>query len=968
MFLRIVSFVFFLSLTFFQLHSQTYSRLHSFQALPEIDTLFRAADSLRNYMDLKKSNPLYDQIIQTYKQPNIIAYGTLARAENLLRHRQTALAKEQLLKYENIKGQAASFSIDQRNLWGTYFYQIGQYDTAVAIFKLLEKQVKLNPKNPLFYGELLNTIGELNYHGLNETQKALGYFNRALKIWETQDDLLHYTLGRLYYNLGNMFAKRNEYNLLILYADKAMRIAKIYSNQYPRIEFACYALLTIIQSLNGNEKEAIDLCLQQLDFAKKNNLEESLIDFTYNNVSENYLEAKEYKIAIEFNIILINRLKKENYESKSTLNLIFPIALRRQAICLAQLGKIEEAHLFHQQSLKANAQYYGYDNRRYGQAWRYYAEFLLEQKNLKEALSAIDSSIVIYNKQWINEQDVSYLYGLMLGHQQKGLILLAFNNNEKMAFQSFLKAGNCMDSIRAHYFMDESQLDFSANAKSIYENIIITAQSLFQQTKDSSYYNAIFQAFESNKYQTLWQKITEKSLLEYNVLPDSINIINQKIENLHKAIQQKKGNESQLKLEIAKWNELKSQLLFKSNIKGYQNNGYSLKELQNHLSANDIILELFEGDSIGYGLVIQPHQSMFFQFKISAQYIHQLSELKRILAGSQLANTVEKQLLDFIKNASSIASPFNTVLQKIPLHNNVKYTLTIIPDGRFTFLPFEAFLINSKLDKASLASFQNLPYWVKNYNIQYNISAKLFLQHKEENSKRKINTIAAVGPKRSAILMSAENEIAMIDKKFGRKSAGFLNNQIRSIKSGKFYSSILHIAGHAVIDTINYNHSFIHFGNELEDSLKLFDYEISNLNINAPLVILNACETFKGKEYKGEGVYNLNQSFIIGGAESVISTLWKIEDKAASLFMNNFYSLIKKGRSISLSVNESKRVMIASEKHAHPFFWAAYLYNGETNATYMRYSYSFYLKGLIFSAILFFWVYVMIKYYKKQHN
>jgi CHAT domain-containing protein len=96
---------------------------------------------------------------------------------------------------------------------------------------------------------------------------------------------------------------------------------------------------------------------------------------------------------------------------------------------------------------------------------------------------------------------------------------------------------------------------------------------------------------------------------------------------------------------------------------------------------------------------------------------------------------------------------------------------------------------------------------------------------------------------------------------------------------------------------------------KLEDSLKIFDFEISNLNIKVPLVILNACETFKGKEYKGEGVYNLNQSFLLGGAASVISTLWKIEDKSAGLFMEEFYSSIKKGLTINEAVNKTKRAL-----------------------------------------------------------
>ncbi len=162
------------------------------------------------------------------------------------------------------------------------------------------------------------------------------------------------------------------------------------------------------------------------------------------------------------------------------------------------------------------------------------------------------------------------------------------------------------------------------------------------------------------------------------------------------------------------------------------------------------------------------------------------------------------------------------------------------------------------------------------------------------------------------------------------------SNQREFIKKSTFNDEILHIACHAVIDSTQSNLSFLHFGSNLEDSLKLYDYEISNLNFDLPLVVLNACETFKGAEYKGEGIYNLNQSFILGGAESVISTLWRIEDNSASLFMDKFYTNLNKGNSINESVNSSKKLMIKDDITAHPFYWAAFLYNGDAKATYHK--------------------------------
>jgi predicted negative regulator of RcsB-dependent stress response len=116
-----------------------------------------------------------------------------------------------------------------------------------------------------------------------------------------------------------------------------------YANRYPRLQFACYSLITVANSQVENNEKAIQVALEQLDFAIKHQLDKNLIDYTYNNIAEYLLEDLQFQNAIKYNEILLNRLSISNYNSLQTLNTIYPIALRRQAICLSKLGKIEEA-------------------------------------------------------------------------------------------------------------------------------------------------------------------------------------------------------------------------------------------------------------------------------------------------------------------------------------------------------------------------------------------------------------------------------------------------------------------------------------------------------------------------------------------------------------------------------------------------------------------------------------------------
>jgi hypothetical protein len=95
------------------------------------------------------------------------------------------------------------------------------------LFKKLEKSIQLSSKNALFYGEYLNSFGELYYHGFSDFHNSLLLHNKSLKIWEIQKDKTHNILGKLYYNLGNVYSKRNEYAILNLYAEKAFNIANL---------------------------------------------------------------------------------------------------------------------------------------------------------------------------------------------------------------------------------------------------------------------------------------------------------------------------------------------------------------------------------------------------------------------------------------------------------------------------------------------------------------------------------------------------------------------------------------------------------------------------------------------------------------------------------------------------------------------------------------------------------------------
>jgi CHAT domain-containing protein len=58
-------------------------------------------------------------------------------------------------------------------------------------------------------------------------------------------------------------------------------------------------------------------------------------------------------------------------------------------------------------------------------------------------------------------------------------------------------------------------------------------------------------------------------------------------------------------------------------------------------------------------------------------------------------------------------------------------------------------------------------------------------------------------------------------------------------------------------------------------------------------VELSACETGLGKISNGDEIVGFTRAFIYGGAPSVITTLWKVNDRASYELMREFYSNLK---------------------------------------------------------------------------
>jgi tetratricopeptide (TPR) repeat protein len=107
--------------------------------------------------------------------------------------------------------------------------------------------------------------------------------------------------------------------------------------------------------------------------------------------------------------------------------------------------------------------------------------------------------------------------------------------------------------------------------------------------------------------------------------------------------------------------------------------------------------------------------------------------------------------------------------------------------------------------------------------------------------------------------------------------------------------------------------------------------DVSGLDLlGTELVVLSACETGLGHVVTGEGVFGLRRSFVLAGAQGLIMSLWKVPDEQTQQLMENFYHLLL-CEDFAGARGEALRAaqIIIKEHFPDPFFWGAFIYQGD---------------------------------------
>jgi len=357
----------------------------------------------------------------------------------------------------------------------------------------------------------------------------------------------------------------------------------------------------------------------------------------------------------------------------------------------------------------------------------------------------------------------------------------------------------------------------------------------------------------------------------------------------------------------------------------------ALSELQSMLTPDQLLIEYVLANPASYALAITDRS------------VHAYPLPARVLVEDN-AMKYRGEIHAKLKDPTLAQTLFNELLAPIEDYRDKK-DLVIVPDGQLHLLPFSALVDSGE-------------YVLSSHTVDVAPSSTAFALLKrqtEEREKAEMPYIgvaawtektenrnpilrAISGPERSEFvpLPFSEAEVETIANDLPRPNTILLGanaTETRFKQLSTESAEVIHLALHGYANVDYPDRSALIFApepNGPDDGL-LQAREIRELHIRARLVTLSACDTGVGPVGEAD-VANVVNAFIEAGADSVVSTLWDLEDESTEHLMTVFYS--------KLAVHERKVDALRSaqlnllNQGLPPYFWAGVQIVGDPSGTF----------------------------------
>lgn len=615
------------------------------------------------------------------------------------------------------------------------------------------------------------------------------------------------------------------------------------------------------------------------------------------------------------------------------------------------------------------------------EATRFMSEIAIQQFNYNEALEFINRSInaaTLENARVISgvdlpiPQEANYPYELLYATITKATVVYHLyiqkgSPTRKQLLHALSISDLAMEmlvKLRATYRTEGARYKLSELSQAISHQAIQTTSRLYTQTKEQSYLYRLFNYIENSKSSLLLQAVQQLRAQKVSRVPDWVvekeNKLKTEIAYLSGEIyyEAKKGKDmdkkrlEKLEKELAEAEKKYPDYLdyIEKTYPEYYDLKYKQRpidcqELQKRMGDKEILLNYVVVDSLIHIMLVEQEKIVYRTIATPQRLGRSITKYIRSLKGENPN--------DFVKYSNIW---YETLIKPIEKHLDDR-SIVVIPDAELNYLPFE--LIPTAIISQSFSSsktkdysvYKEVPYLIRKAAIAYNYSATLYLEAKEHDYSNVPDGFMGFAPdfsnvksftltnrhqqsKYQDLLLSPLDNAALEVKKIGSLTKGAsytgfdATEAIFKAEASKY--GVLHFATHGIL-----NHkyplysSLVLLGDDNEDGL-LHTYELYNMQLNAELVALSACNTGVGTIQKGEGAMSVARGFAYAGCPNIAMTLWPVSDQATQILMENFYTYLMQGMPKAQALQYAKLNFLdaGSGLICVPYFWSGLILVG----------------------------------------
>jgi CHAT domain-containing protein/tetratricopeptide (TPR) repeat protein len=791
---------------------------------------------------------------------------------------------------------------------------------------------------------------------LGEYKAAIDSCNQAISIWRGMSNEADEAV--VLNNLGVAYSNSGEYQNALDAYTKSYTIHKSLGRT-PSEAIALNNIAWVYGTL-GDRQKAIDVYTQALEMfrAQKDPYREAN---TLSNIAVIYTNLKNYSKALELNlqVLPIRRSTSDREGEATTLNSI--------ALCYSNLGEKQKAEEFFNQSLELSRTR---SPRQMALTLRNLGSFYREQSDYSKALQYLNVALEMTSAIGDQNGKAATLSQLALLERDRGNLLKAKEHMDAaLATVESLRINVKSQKLRASYFSTvrnyhEINIDLLMRLHQLHpsEGFDVAAVEASERGRARSLLELLAEA-KAEIRRGVDQTVLERERVLRNLIAteaDQQTILlsgthtDEQIASVNKKIDALIAEHDQVEAQVRQMSPRYASLV--------QPVPLGVKEIQSRLLSDDtVLLEYSLGEKKSFVWAVTPNSIKSFELPKRAD----IEAASRRVYELLVATNRNGNETEFASAATSLSK---ILLEPVAAELKNK-RLLIVGEGVLQYVPFSA--LPEPRDPSSTPL-------VVNHEIVNLPSASVLWELRNDAPNRPVpdrtvavfadpvfdvkdprltfahaNAAAASGLTQRNILKASASEPAsnaFARLRFTRQEADqivrlapeqqsselvdFAANRARATSDHLGRYRIVHFATHGLVNNQQADLSGIVLslvdekGQPQDGFLRLYD--IYNMNLNADLVVLSACQTALGEDIKGEGLVGLTRAFMYAGAKRVVASLWQTEDRATAELMVYFYqAMLKQNMSPAAALRRAQVSMLQGKRWQNPRYWASFTIQGE---------------------------------------